>query len=101
MRLFRFFSKVTFICNISFLLFLFFRWMELKKIANAASDRVIAVPFFKDLIIILGVSALIINLLMNIFYFIFLLAGKVNVVPLWLGVANFLFLILQIFYFFF
>ncbi|HUS02798.1 MAG TPA: hypothetical protein VMY77_13770 [Chitinophagaceae bacterium] len=101
MRLFRFLSKFTFICNIAFLLFVFFRWMELKKPVIGTGDRVVAVPYFKDLIITLGICAIIINGLMNIFYLLFLLRGKMKNMPVWLPVINFIFLILQIFYFFF
>ena len=101
MRVFNFLSKFTFICNIAFLLFVFFRWLELKKPAATSADKVVDVPFFKDLIITLGVSAIIINLLMNIFYVLFLARGKMKSIPLWLPVVNFMFLILQIIYFFF
>ena len=102
MRLFRFLSKFTFICNIAFLLFVIFRWVELKQPVDSNSpDRVVAVPYFKDLIITLGVCAIVINLLMNIFYLLFLLRGKVKNVPVWLPVINFIFLLVQIFYFFF
>lgn len=101
MRVFNFLSKFAFICNIAFLLFVFFRWMELKKTVAASADKVIDVPFFKDLIITLGVSAIIINLLMNIFYVLFLVRGKMKSIPVWLPVINFMFLILQIIYFFF
>ena len=101
MRLFRFLSKFTFICNIAFLLFVFFRWMEMRKpVDTSATDQIVGIPFFKDLIIVLGVSAIIINLLMNIFYFLFLIRGKLKGLPLWLPVANFIFLIIQVFYFF-
>jgi hypothetical protein len=101
MRLLNFLSKFTFICNLAFLLFVFFRWMEMKKPVTGAGDTVVAVPFFKDLIITLGMCAIVINLLMNIFYVLFLLRGKLKGVPMWLPVINFLFLAGQIFYFFF
>src|SRR5688500_17586811 len=102
MRLFRFLSKFTFICNIAFLLFIFFRWMELQQPVDSSSpERVVTVPYFKDLIITLGVCAIIINLLMNIFYLILLLRGKTKNMPVWLPLINFIFLLVQIFYFFF
>ena len=101
MRLFNFLSKFTFICNIAFLLYVFFRWMEMKKPVTGSAGKVVAVPFLKDLIITLGMCAIIINLLMNFFYFLFLVRGKIKNMPLWLPVINFMFLILQIFYFFF
>ena len=101
MRLFNFLSKFTFICNIAFALFVLFRWMEMKKSVSGAGDRLIVVPFLKDLIITLGFSAIAINLLMNVFYFLFLMRGKLKNMPLLLPVINFMFLIVQVFYFFF
>ena len=101
MPLFRFLSKFTFICNIAFLLFVFFRWMELKKPVTGTGDRIVAVPYFKDLIITLGICAIVINLLMNIFYLLFLLRGRRKDMPVWLPVINFIFLVVQVFYFFF
>src|SRR5688500_2721393 len=101
MRVFNFLSKFAFICNIAFLLFVFFRWLELKKPAAASAGKVIDVPFFTDIIITLGVSAFIINLIMSIFYVLFLVRGKMKSIPVWLPVINFMFLILQIIYCFF
>ena len=101
MRLLNFLSKFTLICNIAFLLFVFFRWMEMRKPVTGSSEKAIAVPFFKDLIITLGFCAIIINLLMCVFYFIFLLRGKLNARPVWLPLVNFIFLIVQFYYFFF
>ncbi len=100
MGLFRFLSKFTFICNIAFLLFLFLSWIEQKKPVYASAEEVIAVPFIKDLIIILGFCAIIINILTNIFFVLILIRGKLRAAPLWLPVVNFIFLLLQIFYFF-
>lgn len=101
MRIFSFLSKFTFICNVAFLLFVFFRWMEMKKPVTGTADNVVAVPYFKDLIITLGMCAIIINLLMNIFFVFFLLKRKLKGVSLWLPIINFIFLVVQVFYFFF
>ena len=73
----------------------------MKKSVSGAGDRLIAVPFLKDLVITLGFSAIAINLLMNVFYFLFLMRGKLKNMPLLLPVINFMFLIVQVFYFFF
>jgi hypothetical protein len=75
--------------------------MELKKPVTGNADSVIPVPYFKDLIITLGICAIVINLLMNIFYLLFLLRGKMKNMPVWLPAINFIFLVVQIFYFFF
>lgn len=74
--------------------------MEIKKPVSGAGDKLIAVPFLKDLVITLGFSAIAINLLMNIFYLLFLVRGKLKNMSLLLPVINFIFLVVQIFYFF-
>ena len=101
MKLISFFSKFTFICNISFLLFLLFRKIEAKKIINSDSrDAVATIPFFKNLIIILGFSAIVINLIMCMIYLVAVLSRRSFLLPKWLAAINFVFLIVQ-FYFFF
>ncbi|MEO8852458.1 MAG: hypothetical protein ABI359_01680 [Ginsengibacter sp.] len=100
MKLISFFSKFTFICNLCFLLFVFFNRIDAKKHISGASGTVIAFPFFKDLIIILGFSAIIINLAMCIVYLVNILRKKTFLLPKWLAITNFIFLIVQ-FYFFF
>src|SRR5688572_23466481 len=101
MRVVLVFSKFAFICNIAFLAFAFFRWLEKRKPAATPADIVIPVPFIKELIIILGFTAIFINLIINVVYLIFLLSGTFKQLPQRLSMANALFLLLQFFYFFF
>ena len=100
MKVVLFLSRFTLICNIAFLLFIFFTWLELKKPVSTAGDTVLAVHLAKELVIILGISAMIINLIMNIIYGIVLLSGKIKQQPQWLTITNAVFLLLQIYYFF-
>jgi hypothetical protein len=72
----------------------------MRKPVAGNGDKVVAMPFAKDLVITLGFSAIIINLLMNIFYFIFLVRGKLKGGNVWLPLINFIFLIIQVLYFF-
>jgi hypothetical protein len=74
--------------------------MEANKPVTGDSNTVIPVPFFKDLVITLGFSAIIINLIMCIVYSATVIIGKPYLLPKWLAAVNFVFLILQ-FYFFF
>ena len=75
--------------------------MEAQKPVTQSRDTVVAVPFFKDIIITLGVSAIIINLLMCIVYSVMVIIGRQKIIPKWLAIVNFLFLIFQFLYFFF
>jgi hypothetical protein len=101
MKVISFFSRFAFICNIAFLLFVFFNITEAKKPVNHSRDTVQAVPFFKDLIITLGFSAIVINLLVCIVYTILIIVGKKSHVPKWLAILNFIFLGFQFYFFFF
>lgn len=101
MKVISFFSRLTIICNIAFILFIFIAKMEAQKPVTQSRDTVVAVPFFKDIIITLGVSAIIINLLMCIVYSVIVIIGRQKIIPKWLAIVNFLFLIFQFLYFFF
>lgn len=101
MKLISFFSKFTFICNIAFVLFMIFNKIEAKKEVVGGRDTVVAIPFFKDLIIILGFSAIVINFLMCIVYLLTILLGKSSLLPKWLAIVNSIFLIVEFYFFFF
>jgi len=77
-----------------------FNKIDAKKAIVGGKDTVVAIPFFKDLIIILGFSAIVINFLMCLVYLGAILAKKSFVLPKWLAIINFIFLIIE-FYFFF
>lgn len=100
MKLISFFSKFTFICNIAFVLFMIFNKIEAKKAVSGGRDTIVAIPFFKDLIIILGFSAIVVNFLMCLVYLSNILMRKSSLLPKWLAIVNFIFLIVE-FYFFF
>jgi hypothetical protein len=76
-------------------------WGGIVEGTAGPSDQLVSVPILKDLIITLGICAIAINLLVNIFYLVFLLRGKFKAMHLWLPTVNFIFLIVQIVYFFF
>ena len=100
MKLISFFSKFTFICNISFVLFMIFNKIEAKKAIVGGRDTVVAIPFFKDLIIVLGISAIFINFVMCAVYLFVIIGKRFFLLPKWLPIINFIFLIVE-FYFFF
>jgi len=101
MKVIAFFSRLTIICNIAFLLFIFLGKMEARKPVAQNVDTVVAVSYFKDIIITLGVLAILINLLMCLVYSVIVISGKYKLLPKWLAAVNFVFLIFQFIYFFF
>ena len=100
MKLISFLSKFTFICNLCFLIFVVLNRIDAKKQVAGVSGTVIAFPFFKDLVIILGVSAIIINLAMCLVYLVTILTEKSFLLPKWIAITNFIFLIVQVYFFF-
>ena len=101
MKVVSFFSRFAIICNIAFLLFIFLGKMEDGKPVTQNTDRVVAVSYFKDIVITLGVAAVIINMLLCIVYAVLIVIGKQTLIPKWLAIVNCLFLILQFLYFFY
>ena len=100
MKVLRFFARFVLICNVSFLLFIFFSYLEHRKKVTSGTDAIIEVPFFKNLIVTLGFSAIFINISLQIVYVLVMLRRRIQV-PAWLVITNLLFLILQVYYFFF
>ncbi len=101
MKVIAFFSRLTIICNIAFLLFISLARKEAQKPVTQEPDIVVAVSYIKDVIITLGVGAIIINLIMCIVYGVVIIIGKQQLLPKWLAMINVLFLIFQFIYFFF
>lgn len=101
MKLISFLSKFTFICNICFLLFIIFSKLEAGKPATGTPGTVVTLPLLKDLVIVLGFSAIIINLVMCIVYLVILLLGKAILLPRWLSITNGIFLLVEFYFFFF
>jgi hypothetical protein len=81
--------------------FVIFSGLEAHKAAAGIPGTVEAVPFLKNLVIILGFLAIVINLLMCIGYLVVWLFKKVIVRPRWVSVVNLFFLVVQFYYFFF
>lgn len=82
-------ARVALICNICFALAIAGRYASL----GDGWQQV------KSTIIVLGYSALFINLFVNMAWFI-AIAFKKSSLPKWLGVVNFIFLLAQIYVFF-
>lgn len=101
MRTVSFLSRVAIICNICFVLFIIFGFLERSETINAVPGTVERVPFFKEIIILLGFFAIFINFLMCLSYGILILLKKKYLIPKILAFINLAFLFLQFYYFIF
>lgn len=100
MKVLSFLSKFTVICNLAFVVFAAVNKFSKSSPSVSEGEGIPELNFFKNIIITLGFSAIIINVLMCLTYAIVLIIGKKKLLPKWLALINFLFLIFQ-FYFFF
>lgn len=74
--------------------------MENGKGVIKGSDTLTAVPFWKELIILLGVSAIVMNVIMCMVYLFFIIMRKKDL-PWGLIITSFLFFGIQVYYFFY
>jgi hypothetical protein len=97
----KFFAKLVFICNCCFILAVILRLVENahKKVGNFNGS--IKIQPLESILVILGYGAVYINFIFNIFLLVLILSNRKKTSPHWLNWVNFLFLILQVYYFFF
>jgi hypothetical protein len=96
----KFFAKIVFIFNLCFIGFIVFRYVEQVKKISTNSDKLLPLPWIKQTIVVLGWTAIFVNLLFCLISMVFYLSKRSNLLAKWLTMANFIFLLLQIYYFF-
>jgi len=94
----RFFSRVVFICNCSFVLAVILRFVEnTNKIEGSFSGQIESTSL--GLLVVMGYGAVFANFIFNIFLLTSWLSKSKQKITKWLIWVNFLFLIVQICYF--
>jgi hypothetical protein len=96
----KFFAKIVFIFNICFVGFAILRYIEQAKKITSSTDAIAPLPWLKQTVVLLGWTSIFINLLFCLIAMVFYLSKKSNLLAKWLTIANFIFLLLQIYYFF-
>lgn len=100
MKVLSFLSKFTLICNFCFLLFLALQSAEARgSVGNM--DKYVILRILKDVIITLGFSAFVINLLIALAYMIILVIRKNAAFLKWVPAVNLVFLVIQFYFYFF
>jgi len=94
------FSKIAFICNVSFVVFIMLAYIELNNKKTKVDDNIMPLPFVTGTLVVLGQFAIFINLIFCLIALILLLSKKMKQIPQWLVIVNFLFLLVQVYYFF-
>ena len=97
----RFFSRVVFICNCCFVLAVILRFVEGAHKLNGHATEVITLHPLASLLVTLGYGAIVVNFIFNVFLAVLKVIKFKHKVTKWLIWANFLFLVIQVYYFFF
>lgn len=100
MKSLKFLSKFAVVCNVCFVVFVILNQLKKNQPDSGIPITAEKIPFFKELIIILGFSAVIVSFLICFAYLILLMSGKKEIIPKWTGFANLIFLVTEIYYFF-
>ena len=98
----KFFSKLTFICNICFLASVVLWYVEVHNSKRLGSDdnRIIELPWLENVLVILGYGAIIINLFFLLVLFIYTAFRIRYVVPKWMIVFSIIMFGCQVFFHF-
>ena len=96
----RFFSKITVFCNACFLAAVIFWFIEKGKQRQGDSSQVLPLPWFENTLVILGYSAIIVNTLFLLLYFIFF-SFKMDIkIPRWIIIFNIIIFCCQVYFHF-
>lgn len=94
------FSKLTFICNISFIIFIILRYIDINNKKVKVEDNISPLPFVTGSLVVLGQLAIFINVIFCLVALILMFSKKLKQIPRWLVIINFFMLLLQFYYFF-
>ena len=93
------FSKITFLCNLSFLVTVILRYIELNNKKNKIGDGIVTLPFITGILVILGQLAIFLNLVYCLLTVVLWVSKSKKHTPVWLVVFNFILLFVQVYYF--
>lgn len=95
----KFFSKITFICNLCFIAFIILREVEKARAVNGNNEALVPLPALQNMLVILGVTAVVINFIFAVTCIVFHLLKKQIPAAKWLVWVNLMFLLFQFIYF--
>ncbi len=97
----RFFSKFTIICNNCFLLAVAAWYLETQQFHAGKNDQLMPLPWLEGILVIIGYSAIFINLFYLLVWAILNLFKKAQQIPRWMVIFNAIVFLLQVYFHFF
>jgi hypothetical protein len=95
----RFFSKLTVICNVCFIIAVVLRVIENLYKKNIAFTGRIKLDPIESTFVVLGYSAIVINVIFNCILLILFISKRKPLIPVWIIWFNFLLLLIEVCYF--
>jgi hypothetical protein len=96
----RFFSKIAVLFNVSFLLYVIFWYIETHKTFEGKPIQAIPLPWLEGTFVILGYTAILVNVLFLLLTFIFY-SFKTNIkIPRWIIIFNVIIFCCQVYFHF-
>ena len=96
----RFFSKITVFFNASFLLYVFFWYMEKHNTHEGNATQLLPLPWLEGTFVILGYTAIVVNTLFLLLTFIFYSFKTDIKIPRWIIIFNIIIFCCQIYFHF-
>jgi len=97
----RFFSKIVLICNVCFIIAVVMWWIESSRRVVGNYNGVINFQPLESTLIVLGYSAILVNLIFIILCLLWLVTKKIKLIPRWIVIFNLLIFPIQVYYHFF
>ncbi|MEI7472996.1 MAG: hypothetical protein WCJ85_12110 [Chitinophagaceae bacterium] len=97
----RFFSKFTIICNACFLLAVVAWYLETQQFHTGKNDQLMPLPWLEGILVIIGYSAIFINLFYLMVCGILYLFKKAQQISRWMVIFNAIVFLLQVYFHFF
>ena len=96
----RFFSKITVLFNACFLLYVVFWYMEKHNTYEGKSTQILPLPWLEGTFVILGYTAIVVNVLFLLLTFIFYSFKTEIKIPRWIISFNILIFCCQVYFHF-
>ena len=95
----RFFSKITVLFNASFLVYVIFWYLEKNKSYEGNATQILPLPWLEGTFVILGYTAILVNLLFLLLTFIFYSFKTTIKIPRWIIIFNIIIFCCQVYFF--
>ncbi len=96
----RFFSKITVIFNVCFLLYVVLWYIEQRNSYEGTGTQILPLPWLEGSFVILGYTAIIVNVLFLLLAFIFYSFKTAVKIPRWIIIFNIIIFCCQVYFHF-